>query len=305
MKVSVIVATYNRKVALEACVARVRAQTYSDWELVVVDDGSRDGTDTLFLTDTDPRVRYIRLEQNQGATVARNRGLDEARGDYTLVWDSDDLLDPDALATLVSVFERAPDAVVVSAPTRVLVQGAQIAIPVIPEGDLSLDTIMCARMPKYKLLRLVRVSSGGTVRYRGRNLDFMVNTELVAIGRWVHTQRPLGDHFILSDTVSLTRTRRVPNAARSIARAPHLVDYLDRFGDRLMHSCPGRYAAHVYGATIGLVLAGRETEARTLLRKAVGVYPADRRCRMLLILTWVPGAATLLRIAIWFEQKVR
>lgn len=297
MKVSIVIATYNRKEALRASVQSALAQTYPHIETIVVDDGSVDGTQQLFdIGHEFESVTYMRLFKNSGATVARNAGLDAATGDYTLVWDSDDILDSDAIETLVQVYAKFPTATVVSAPTRVHVAGELLKIPSIPEGNLSLTTIACARMPKYKLVRLVRVQTGGHVRYKSKNLDFMVNTELAASGPWIHTARPLGDHFVMSDRHSLTRARRLPNADSSVNRTPHLVEYLESFGDMLLQACPNMFAAHVYGATLGLLLSGQIAEARNMARRMQAVRPRNLRCQLLYWYSFMPFASPLLHV---------
>ena len=77
----------------------VRAQTFQDWELLLVEDGSKDHTAeviTAYLEKTgEHRIRLISMEQNQGAARARNRGVKEARGRYLAYLDADDLWEPE------------------------------------------------------------------------------------------------------------------------------------------------------------------------------------------------------------------
>jgi len=105
--ISLVMPTYQRRATLARAIESVRAQTRDDWELVIVDDGSTDGTAELVARWADPRVRFFRFETNQGPTAAKNRGLDEARGELIGILDSDDELVPEALDTLV----RARDAI--------------------------------------------------------------------------------------------------------------------------------------------------------------------------------------------------
>lgn len=88
--VSVIVPTYNRARTLKRAVNSILFQSYVDLEVIIVDDGSTDGTDELVKSFTDPRVRYVRLGGNSGACRARNAGLAVARGAYIAFQDSDD-----------------------------------------------------------------------------------------------------------------------------------------------------------------------------------------------------------------------
>lgn len=108
---SVIVPAYNAAAFLEKCVESILGQTFPDLELLLIDDGSRDGTPALCddFARRDSRVRVIHQE-NRGHTGARNTGLRESRGQYVLFVDSDDWLDADVLARLsAEVGSHAPD----------------------------------------------------------------------------------------------------------------------------------------------------------------------------------------------------
>lgn len=100
-EVSVIVPVYQVKQYLRACVDSILAQTFSDFELILVDDGSKDGSGQLCdeYARQDARVRVIHQE-NGGPSAARNRGLELAAGEYFMFVDSDDTIDPTMLACL-------------------------------------------------------------------------------------------------------------------------------------------------------------------------------------------------------------
>ena len=89
--ISVIVPVYNRKETLERCVQSLRGQTYSDLEIILVDDGSTDGSGALCnaLAREDVRIRVIHKE-NGGVSSARNAGMEAAKGEYLMFTDSDD-----------------------------------------------------------------------------------------------------------------------------------------------------------------------------------------------------------------------
>lgn len=106
--VSVVVPTFNRAHLIREAVDSVLAQTYDHVELIVIDDGSTDDTLAVLGGYADPRLRLIHQE-NRGKSGARNRGLDEARGDYIAFLDSDDLWGPTFLNTLLQVAEAEPD----------------------------------------------------------------------------------------------------------------------------------------------------------------------------------------------------
>ncbi|WP_323191217.1 glycosyltransferase family 2 protein [Halostella sp. PRR32] len=89
-KVTVIIPTYNRAETLPRAVDSALDQTFEDLEVLVVDDGSTDETRELLDSYSDPRVRTIAHETNRGANVARNTGIENARGEYVAFLDSDD-----------------------------------------------------------------------------------------------------------------------------------------------------------------------------------------------------------------------
>lgn len=109
--VSVIIPTYNRADLVQQAVESILAQTWDQYEIIVVDDGSTDDTEHA-LTRWHGRIRYERQE-NQGESAARNRGVQLARGAYVAFLDSDDLWLPGKLARQVEVLERNPAAGVV------------------------------------------------------------------------------------------------------------------------------------------------------------------------------------------------
>src|SRR5882762_251911 len=105
--VSVILPTYNRRETIQAAIASVQRQTFADWELIVVDDGSTDDTAAM-IEGSDPRLVLIRQE-NQGVNGARNAGMLRARGQYIAFLDSDDEWLPHHLELSVAFFQAFPE----------------------------------------------------------------------------------------------------------------------------------------------------------------------------------------------------
>jgi glycosyltransferase involved in cell wall biosynthesis len=105
-KVSVVIPTYNRAHLIGIALRSVLLQTYSDYEIVVVDDGSTDDTESIVRT-TAPKARYIRQE-NQGIPEVLNSCIRLARGEYIALLGSDDALAPDALARQAAALEASP-----------------------------------------------------------------------------------------------------------------------------------------------------------------------------------------------------
>lgn len=104
--VSVIMPSYNTGKYIADSIESVLRQTYSDWELLIVDDCSTDDTDEVikpFLHDQ--RIRYLRNEKNSGAAVSRNKALKEAKGKWIAFLDSDDIWMPEKLQKQIQFME--------------------------------------------------------------------------------------------------------------------------------------------------------------------------------------------------------
>ena len=110
--VSVIIPTYNLEAYIEGCIASVRNQDYENLEILVVDDGSRDGTPDILrrLSREDSRIRLFGLT-HRGVCAVRNFGLEQAKGQYLAFLDGDDAWRPDFVSTMVRALEDVDMAV--------------------------------------------------------------------------------------------------------------------------------------------------------------------------------------------------
>ncbi len=111
-RVSVIIPTYNRRDFAREAIASVCAQTYRDFELIVVDDGSTDGTARIvkeFRQGRADSIQYI-FQTNQGVSAARNHGVVRSSGQLLAFLDSDDVWQPEKLATQIAFFNAQPTA---------------------------------------------------------------------------------------------------------------------------------------------------------------------------------------------------
>lgn len=101
--VSIIMPSYNTGKYIAESIKSVQAQTYENWELIIVDDCSTDNTENIVAAFfSDKRVRYLKNEKNSGAAVSRNRALREAKGRWIAFLDSDDLWKPEKLQKQIS-----------------------------------------------------------------------------------------------------------------------------------------------------------------------------------------------------------
>jgi len=102
---SVVIPSYNRADIIEKCIDSVLSQTEQSFEIVVVDDGSKDNTQQVVEAINDKRIRYI-YQENGGGSKARNTGIDNARGQYVAFLDSDDVFLPHHLSASLEVLKQ-------------------------------------------------------------------------------------------------------------------------------------------------------------------------------------------------------
>lgn len=107
--ISVIIPTYNRTSVLSESIQSALDQTYENIEVIVVDDGSSTDITSVINTFSDPRIKYIRHDQNKGAAAARNTGIQYSSGDYISFLDDDDLWREKKLELQLRTFRDSPD----------------------------------------------------------------------------------------------------------------------------------------------------------------------------------------------------
>ena len=104
--ISIIIPTYNRATLLYRSVNSVINQIYPNWELIIIDDASKDNTESVVESFQDKRIKYVKLNKNKGVSNARNIGLEIAKGEFLAFLDSDDEWLPEKLVKQLEVFKN-------------------------------------------------------------------------------------------------------------------------------------------------------------------------------------------------------
>ena len=104
--VSIVMPSYNTADYIEKAINSVLAQTYENWELIIIDDCYTDNTDEVIERFSDDRIRYLKNIKNSGAAASRNRALKEAKGKWIAFLDSDDLWKPEKLEHQISFMKK-------------------------------------------------------------------------------------------------------------------------------------------------------------------------------------------------------
>jgi glycosyltransferase involved in cell wall biosynthesis len=107
--ISVVMSVYNGERFLAEAIDSIATQTFSDFEFLIINDCSTDGSRAMVQACSDPRIRLIDNERNLGLAASLNRGLEQARGSYIARMDADDVAEPDRLDKQIEYMEKNPD----------------------------------------------------------------------------------------------------------------------------------------------------------------------------------------------------
>ncbi|PPS43390.1 glycosyltransferase [Chroococcidiopsis sp. TS-821] len=180
-KVTVIVPAYNAERTIVAAIASVQQQSFGDWELIVIDDGSCDRTVELLSRVQEPRMQVYRYA-NAGVSVARNRGIARAQGEYIAFLDADDLWRQDKLECQVAALEQHANAAVAYSWTCVMNESATMIHPASPvwyEGNvysqlLVRNFLLCGSNPLVRRHALERVGGFDATLTHGEDWELFV-----------------------------------------------------------------------------------------------------------------------------------
>lgn len=286
--VSIVTPTYNRADFIEQAVNSVLAQTYANFELLIVDDGSTDNTrDLLEPVLADSRVRYFHQE-NQGQSVARNLALSEAKGDFVCFLDSDNYWPAEKLEKQVELFRGQPDYDVIYGDIIVIDEtgkevtrknmsrySGHIARYMIRDNCVSMNTAMARRRCFNEL--------GAMSGQRRVADDYDLWLRFSARFRFLYVPQFFAYYRVMDDQISSDKTRRfasnwqiITDFRREFPEAMSEQDFDSGFA--AFHSRKARYLAS----------QGAKSEALAEMLKVFRLRPLRRA-------TWRSLAAVLLK----------
>ena len=247
--VSVISPFHNRRHCLPALIETLRHQTFTDFELIIVDDGSTDGlADAVAQIETEFSIRFIRFKRNRGAAAARNAGIDDARGRYVALLDSDDSWHPEKLRLQVRQLELNRHATRLVSLTRQLVKSLDIYVSpsrvMSADDDVGSYLFLRGGVIQSSMMMLSR-ELAARVRFDEASLghdDWSFALRLQANGaRFEMLQQPL---TVYDDTAG--RARRSP--AYSAARLTWLEARRMELGEKAYWAASAAVASHLQHA---------------------------------------------------------
>lgn len=210
--VSIILPTYNRAYCLRRSIDSVLRQTFADFELIVIDDGSTDDTEALVESYDDPRIVFLRHADNQGQTKRLNQGIRSARAPLIAFQDSDDEWLPEKLEKQVAAMRAAPPTVgVVYVDRWRIVDGGETtlsqAVHITPEDGLFFKTALNSGIfntaTQCLLVRRECFERVGGFEERIRQLnDLEMLMRLSKTYLFLHVPEPLVNYYVSSDSMS-------------------------------------------------------------------------------------------------------
>ncbi|MDX5385623.1 MAG: glycosyltransferase [Alteromonadaceae bacterium] len=230
--VSIITPTFNRERTITQAVESLLAQSYPHWELIIVDDGSQDGTrESLASYLDDDRIHY-HFQENQGQSIARNLALQYAQGELICFLDSDDLWVPEKLARQVALMEAYPevdvlhsDEIMIDEQGRELSRknmrrySGRIARQMLVDNSVSINTVMARR-------ECFDTMGGFSGRY-GVADDYDIWLRFSARFTFHYVPEYWGYYRVMADQISSDKKRRFA-ANEAIIR-----DFIEEYGSTL------------------------------------------------------------------------
>ena len=134
---SIIIPLYNKAPYVSKAVESIMEQTFADWELIVVDDCSTDGSASVAEQIADPRIRIVRLAENGGVSIARNKGVTLSSTPYITFLDADDWWEPTFLEEMAGLIERHPDAGIYGTGYWIVKNGQKRIAPIGVDKDFT------------------------------------------------------------------------------------------------------------------------------------------------------------------------
>lgn len=227
--ISVVMPVFNRAALVGEAIRSVLAQDFADFELIVVDDGSSDGTADAVAAFDDPRVRLIRLPANAGGNAARNRGIDAARAPLVAFLDSDDAYLPHKLGFAADFLGRRPeiDVLLDSFVKRYPERGRpdiELRNPLLDDNGAIVEALFNRRIwkatPGITARRDVVLRAGKFDEGLRRRQDFDFILRLAKAGRMATTDQLLWVKSYARETISADLGNFVPSTIEFLRRHP-------------------------------------------------------------------------------------
>jgi glycosyltransferase involved in cell wall biosynthesis len=276
-KLSVIIASYNHQDYIAQTLRSIEEQTFQDFEIVLVDDGSRDGTVEV-ARSVRSRAQIV-TQSNQGVVAARNRGVDLAKGQYICFVDSDDIVLPTRFEKQAAILDRDAEIGLVFADAWIIDSaGARIGrfsdvYPVVP-GDVAEMLMLhyCFTPMITVMVRTDVLRKTGPFRKPGPISDYMKWIEVAHVSRTYYDPEPLGCWRRHVRSTS-KKANKVKSYAKTRAALKKLLRKYPDLQAKIGRAIVRRFARSYFLTAFWLAADGHVERARKYYWKAVKLSP--------------------------------
>lgn len=185
---------YNSSKYLKEAIDSILTQTFTNFEFIIVNDGSRDGTENIIRSYTDNRIVYIRNEVNLGLIESLNKGLNVARGKYIARMDADDISLPDRLKEQLNIFKQEEDVIVTGSDYYLLAEDKLSLQQNINDSDYQKTVLLFATCFAHPTVMMKNIFKETGIRYDKNYIhteDYKLWTDLASSGKFYNVAKPL------------------------------------------------------------------------------------------------------------------
>ena len=225
--VSIITPLYNGERFLSQTIESVLAQTYPDWEMLIINDGSTDRSLEIAqeYAEKDPRIQVL-SQPNAGSAAARNNGIRRAEGRYIALLDADDLWEPDFLESQLQLLREKQCQLVYGAHKRIDADGKEILSPFFPPESITYKDLLKTCYITC-LTGLYDTKAYGKVylheEFRSLRDDYVFWLDILKLcGKAYGNQKVVGSYRILGNSVSRSKKKVIIPQYRVYRKAEHL-----------------------------------------------------------------------------------
>jgi len=278
--ISIIIPTYNRAWCINRAIDSCLNQTYQNFEIVITDDGSTDNTEELIKKYNNDKIRFFKFEQNQGVIKARNNSIINSKGEWILLFDSDDELNPNCLETFVEYINKLENDKIkmifahfvntATGKTKISDKFQQILKQ--QNNILNYHNFICAGVAIGDPLPIVKKEVFDKVPY-----DTHIKRNMAVV--W-HLFFKISDVLVIDDYLGICHTegndRITANRKRdALLWIEGLKEYIKIFRNDIINNCPKSLALQYRSLALYQYQADEIKNARKNLIQAIKYNPSD------------------------------
>ncbi|MCY4732430.1 glycosyltransferase family 2 protein [Natronomonas gomsonensis] len=265
-----VIPTYNRADVLPRAIRSVLNQTYTDYEIVIVDDGSTDETENVVQSFNNEKIKYINHKTNKGQNVARNTGIKNANGEYISYLDSDDMFLENHLQKAVNILDNLSEEYGGVHTAREDVINGDVVRHEVKDGELTLEELFSSGNAyrhlagsisltyRKKIIRSIGLHDEDVIL--GTDLDFFI--QILEEYKLYGINEPLSRVFRQSNSVTMDPEYLIEGQKQLLEKHGEIFN-------------PGTKARRLYNIGLGYATVGNMADARKYFIKSIKTDPTE------------------------------